>query len=192
MKKIFIDLDGVVFDTIHTITSLYNVDHIMYKDFKMVKPSDIQTWDFDELSLEPREYIDKYFNMPRFFTTVKLMMGSKWIINKLHDKYNYEIIFCSSGSYPNLQLKRQWIDKNFSYADFIPVEMPFYKDKSHVSMQDGIFIDDVSDNLITSNAAIKICFGDVFSWNEDWNGKRCKNWIEVYEYIKGMEKNGRN
>jgi 5'(3')-deoxyribonucleotidase len=187
MRKIIIDLDGVVFDTIFTIVDLYNEDHIYYKDFQVVTPDKVKTWDFDELTLEPREYIDKYFNQPRFFTNVKLMTCSKWIINKLHDVYNYRIIFCSSGSYPNLQLKRDWININFPFAEFIPVEMPTYEDKSHVPMQDSIFIDDVSKNLITSNADIKICFGEDFSWNEGWDGIRCRNWIEVYEYIKKLE-----
>ena len=186
-RRVFIDLDGVVFDTIRTIVDLYNIDHVNYKDFKVVVPSEIKTWDFDELVLEPREYIDKYFNQPRFFTSVTLMMGSKWIINKLHDTLDYTIIFCSSGSYPNLQLKRQWINKHFSYADFIPVEMPTYIDKSNVNMAGAYFIDDVSANLITSNAKTKICFGDTYSWNEDWDGLRCRNWIEVYEYFKRLE-----
>lgn len=188
MRKIFIDLDGVVFDTIKTIVDIYNDDHIMYKNFKLVNPSDIETWDFDELYLESREYIDSYFNQPRFFTDLSLMKGSKWLINKLHDKHNWEVIFCSAGSYPNLQLKRRWIDKNFSYADFIPVELPTYTDKSMVNMSGAVFLDDSCKNLETSNADIKICFGKEYVWNKDWNGVRCKNWFETYEYLKRIEK----
>lgn len=189
-RKIFIDLDGVVYDTVATIVAIYNFDHIHYKDFKMVFPFEIKTWDFDELDLEPRDYIDKYFNQPRFFDSeyFKWMTGAKWIINILHDKLDYKIIFCSSGSYPNLKMKGVWIDKHFPYADFIPVEMPTYEDKSHVDMSGGsIFIDDVSKNLITSNADIKICFGEQYTWNEDWNGIRCNNWMEIYKYIRELE-----
>lgn len=191
MRKIFIDLDGVVIDAIFTIVSLYNADHIHYKDFHMVVPSEIKSWDFDELVLEPREYIDKYFNQPRFFESDNLrwMAGAKWIINKLHDKCQCKIIFCSSGSYSNLKMKALWIDVHFPYADFIPVEMPTYEDKSHVDMSgdNTVFIDDVSKNLFTSNAKTKICFGETYSWNEDWDGVRCRNWMEVYEYLKRLE-----
>ena len=190
-RRIFIDLDGVVIDTIRTIVGIYNEDHAQYKNFRMAVPSDIKTWDFDELELESREYIDSYFNQPRFFKSehLKWMMGAKWIINKLHDNLDYKIIFCSSGSYPNLQLKRQWIDRQFFYADFIPVEMPTYADKSHVDMsgEGTVFIDDVSKNLITSNAETKICFGETYSWNEDWDGIRCRDWIEVYKFFKSLE-----
>lgn len=188
-RQIFIDLDGVVIDTISTIVGIYNEDHSQYKNFKMIAPSDIKTWDFDELNLKPREYIDSYFDQPRFFKSdhLKWMMGAKWIINKLHDNLGYKIIFCSSGSYPNLQHKRQWIQRHFSYADFIPVEMPTYEDKAHVPMQESYFIDDVSKNLKTSNAKVKICFGDIYTWNEDWDGVRCENWIKVYDFFKGLE-----
>lgn len=190
-RRIFIDLDGVVIDTISTIVGIYNEDHAQYKNFRMVVPSDIKTWDFDELELESREYIDSYFNQPRFFKSehLKWMMGAKWIINKLYDNLNCKIIFCSSGSYPNLQLKRQWIYRQFHYADFIPVEMPTYEDKSHVDMsgEGTVFIDDCSKNLITSNAETKICFGEIYSWNEDWNGIRCRDWTEIYKLFKGWE-----
>lgn len=189
IKKIIIDLDGVVFDTIQTIVDLYNIDHIAYKDFRVVMPSEIKTWDFDELSLESPEYIDKYFNMPRFFSHLVLMNGAKWIVNRLYNE-GFDIVFCSSGSYPNLQLKHRWISSEFPQAEFIPVEMPTYADKGHIPMEDSIFIDDCNHNLVTSNAPIKICFGETYSWNEEWNGKRCKNWIEVYQYIKELKNEG--
>lgn len=184
MQKIFIDLDGVVFDTIAKIVDLYNTDYVYYKDFKVVLPSDIKTWDFNELTLETKENIDKYFNQPRFFMDLPLMKSAKWIINKLHNNLGFKIIFCSSGSYPNLQLKKIWIEKYFSYADFIPVEMSMYADKSHIDMADSYLIDDCSKNLYTSNAKNKICFGDIYPWNEDWNGIRVNNWVELFGYIR--------
>ena len=180
--KIIIDLDGVVFQTISTITCLYNEDHLFYKDFQPINPDDVNTWDFEELNLEPPEYIDKYFNQPRFFEKLELMRSAKWIINKLH-QFGHNIIFCSSGSYPNLQLKRRWIAKHFSYADFIPVNLDEHKDKSHLDFSDCVFIDDVAANLETSNAPMCICFGKVYPWNKDWKGLRLESWEEVYEWI---------
>ena len=110
------------------------------------------------------------------------MKSSKWIIGLLSKEY--KIIFCSSGSYPNLQLKRRWLNVHFPYAEFIPVEMPTYKDKSWVDMKDGVFIDDCTHNLITSNADVKICYGKVYEWNKDWDGIRCERWEEIYQIIK--------
>lgn len=184
-STIIIDLDGVVFDTITQITNLYNYDHVMYKEFTPVHAEDVKTWEFKELFLETPDVIDKYFNTPRFFENLPLMKSAEWIISKLAEEY--KIVFCSSGSYPNLQLKRRWLSKHYPSADFIPVELPTYKDKSGVDMSNAIFVDDCAHNLETSNAEHKICFGEVYDWNKDWNGIRCKDWEAVYQYVKELE-----
>lgn len=187
-KKLFIDLDGVVFDTITTIVNLYNADHLYYKDFKPVMASDVKTWGFEELTLEPPEFIDRYFNTPRFFDELVMIRSADWIIKRLI-KDGYQIIFCSCGSYPNLTLKKEWIFRHYPEAQFIPVDHSKYKDKRHIPMGDGdsIFIDDVYENLITSNAKYKVCFGKVYSWNEKWTRTRRETWEELYKYIKENE-----
>lgn len=55
-------------------------------------------------------------------------------------------------------------------------------------MSNGIFIDDSYNNLITSNAMINICFGDIYTWNKDWQGIRCKNWHDVNDFLGGLVK----
>lgn len=57
--------------------------------------------------------------------------------------------------------------------------MKKYKDKSHIDMSDGILIDDPVRMLETSNAQEKYCFGDIYSWNKDWAGKRLMNWTDI-------------
>lgn len=44
--------------------------------------------------------------------------------------------------------------------------------KDVVNMEGGIFVDDVSSNLFSSNAGWKICFGKEYPWNSDWSGDR--------------------
>ena len=184
IKKLFIDLDGVVFDTIQTIVNLYNMDHLYYKDFQLVMASDIKTWRFEELTLEPPEFIDRYFNMPRFFTELEMIRSADWIIKRLI-KDGYQIIFCSCGSYPNLALKKEWVRKHYPEAEFIPVNHNNYIDKSHILMgQNSLFCDDVYENLITSNAEYKVCFGKEYSWNEKWKRTRCETCEDLYKYIK--------
>ena len=187
IKKIIIDLDGVVFDTIATITTLYNIDHIMFKDFKPVRASEIKSWEFSELNLETPEFIDRYFDFPKFFEELVLIQGAEWIINKLKNE-GFKIIFCSSGSYPNLQLKRKWLTKHFPSCEFVPVEYPKTKDSSVIDAAEGFFIDDRSDNLRVCNAKYKICFGETYDWNEDWDGVRCESWGDVYKYIRDLTK----
>ena len=63
------------------------------------------------------------------------------------------------------------------------IDISKHTDKRKVDMSDGIFIDDVSKNLITSNANKKICFGEPMPWNADWCGERCFNWTEVLNVL---------
>ena len=111
------------------------------------------------------------------------MDWAKEILDELKD--NYDITIVSSGYSPNLRAKEIWIRKNLPYCDFIGVNLKEYKDKSHVDMSsDVIFIDDSANNLITSNAKLKICFGDKYPWNKDWTGIRCANWNDVHNFLK--------
>jgi len=186
IERIAIDLDGVVLDSISRICDLYNTDYQYYTGFTPIKPEDIHTWDFDELNCATRELIDAYFCTPRFFEGVKMMSCSKWIIDKLSDEY--EINFVSSGKMPNLRLKEIWKKKYYPYARLIGVDIDNHEDKAHIKMGDCVFIDDVSRNLRTSNAPIKICYGKVYPWNEDWDGIRCETWSETFGTIRKVVK----
>ena len=73
---------------------------------------------------------------------------------------------------------RQQLSKQYQEVDFKE-----FSDKSHIDMSDGIFIDDSVNNLITSNAELKICFGDEYDWNKNWNGIRCANWCDIWRLI---------
>lgn len=51
-------------------------------------------------------------------------------------------------------------------------------------MSGSLFIDDSAHNLTTSNADTKICFGEIYSWNKEWNGKRYWDWNMIYQTYK--------
>ena len=184
IKKIYSDFDGVIVNTISTICDLYNEDFKYYKKFRPVKWWDVNTWDFSECKCADSKYINTYFNQQRFFDRLTYMDWAKDKLNEL--KEEYEITIVSSGYSPNLKAKEIWIKNNLQYCNFIGVNFKEYNDKSHVDMSDGIFIDDSSNNLFTSNALIKICFGDNYQWNENWNGFRCRNWIDVDLFLKNL------
>lgn len=171
----------MIVNTIKAITSLYNEDFVAYKKYRPVNWTDIETWDFQELIATTPEYINHYFNQPRFFDRLEFM-------DNFLDFYNcvlkdYDVTVVSSGYSPNLLLKEQWIKDNIPMCKFIGVNLKKYKDKSHIDMSDGIFIDDSYNNLITSNAQIKICFGELYNWNNKWTGTRCFNWFDVWRFV---------
>ena len=186
-KKLFVDFDGTIVNTVAAICSLYNEDFKYYKDFIPVKWWEVNTWNFEECNCNTTEYINTYFNQQRFFDKLTYMDWAKETLDELKD--DYEITIVSSGYSPNLKAKEIWINENLSYCKFIGVNLKEHEDKSHIFMGDGIFIDDSSKNLITSNALVNICFGDKYSWNEDWTGFRCNNWNDVKKFLKGDENN---
>lgn len=182
-KKLYVDFDGVIVNTIASIVSLYNEDFKYYKKFVPIKWWEINTWDFQECNCATAEYINTYFNQQRFFDKLTYMDWAKEILDELKDDYDITIV--SSGYSPNLKAKEIWIKNNLPYCNFIGVNYKDYKDKSHIDMSDGIFIDDSAKNLATSNALINICFGDKYSWNEEWLGFRCHNWHDIKNFLKG-------
>ena len=183
-QKLFIDFDGCIVNTIKAICDLYNEDFKYYKKFIPIKWWEVNTWDFAECNCTTPEYINTYFNQPRFFERVEYMDWAKNILDELSEKYDITIV--SSGYSPNLKAKEIWIKNNLPYCNFVGVNLKKYKDKSHIDMSKGIFVDDSMSNLTTSNAKIKICFGEVYPWNENWNGIRCYNWHELDKCIENI------
>lgn len=185
-KTIYLDFDGVICDTIKAIVSLYNEDFRYYKKFRKIEDCDINTWGFIECNCASPEYINTYFNQPRFFKRLEFMPWAYEVITELMKKYNIKIV--SHGYSPNLIQKKKWVNSHLPGIEFIGVNWKEYSDKSHIDMSDGIFFDDSAKNLENSNAKEVICFGDVYSWNNYWNGKRISNWIDLQEYLLGYRK----
>lgn len=175
------DFDGVIVNTIKAIVDLYNKDFKYYRNYELINWWDINSWEFRELSCASRKYINTYFNQERFFDILEFMPFALESINKLKQKYDITIV--SMGNYPNLKLKEKFIKKYFKDVKFIGIDFKEYNDKSHIDMSDGIVVDDSCNILINSNAKIKICFGDVYLFNQEWKGIRLVNWTDLCNYL---------
>lgn len=164
----FIDLDCVTLETVRCIVELYDLDFHDKPGYKKVDWTKIDSWDFLELSLATKEVIDGYFNQQRFFDRVKMIDGAKEAIDYLSNFYN--IVFVSHGEDLNLHLKEKYVNEHFPYARFIGVKLSEHYDKSCVDMsgKGNVFIDDMSKNILGSNADIRICFGKDYEWNKDF------------------------
>lgn len=184
-KKLFVDFDLTLVNSIKSIVSIYNDDFQYYDNFVPVHWTDIKTYEFTECKCANREYINMCFNQKRFFDKLEYMDWAKEVLDKL--KENYDITIVSMGYSPNLKAKEVWINEHLPFCKFIGVNFKEYSDKSHIDMNDSIFIDDSAHNLITSNAVYKICFGDEYKWNKDWDGVRCYNWHDVNYYLESMK-----
>jgi 5'(3')-deoxyribonucleotidase len=181
INKLYLDFDCTIVNTIEKVVELYNIDYAKSDSYKPVHWTEISTWGFSELPLANNNVIDKYFSDERFFSNLKYMDNALEIINKL--KANYDIYCVSMGTNVNLFLKNMWLKLNLPFIKLIGVDIDTNIDKRCLDLSDGILIDDVSKNLYTSNAKENICFGDIYTWNEDWIGTRCFNWYEVEQHL---------
>ena len=180
-KSVYFDIDCTTMNTIKAICDLYNDDFKYYKDYRHIDWWEVNSWDFVELNCATKEYINTYFNQPRFFSELEFMPWAKEVISELSEVY--QINFVSMGFKPNLILKEKYFLDKFPNSNFIGINMKKYKDKAHIDMSDGLCLDDGATNLITCNAKDKALFGEVYPWNQKWTGRRLINWADVKRYL---------
>lgn len=187
MRKLFVDLDNTYLNTMKQIVNMYNSDYCYYSGYKEVKWQQIKSWSFKECHLiDDKSEVNKYFTQKRFFDGVESMPDAEMALVRLTEFY--EIIFVSMGAQPNLKGKEKYVLQLPFDADFIGCDWNYYTDKSHIDMSNGIFIDDMTRYLTTSNAAVKICFGKSFDWNKDWKGNKYESWAELESYLLAQAK----
>lgn len=165
--KIYLDMDEVVINSIETVVKILNK-----KYGTNAKKEDITTWNFSNVfHNETDESIEKIFNSPQFFEMVKFKDGAKEFM--MNNQANITIV--TKGSELNLVQKGEWLEKN-GLGDIKFIGLPLNKSKGCINMSGGIFIDDVSKNLLESNANIKILFENnpynICEWNKDWEELR--------------------
>jgi 5'(3')-deoxyribonucleotidase len=161
---------------------LYDKDFWKYKNYKKIHWTEINTYDFKELTLINQNIVLDYFDDHRFFINLEYMENAKEVLDELKDEY--EINICSLGRKRNLYLKEEWISKNIPYANFMGVNLD-QGNKSNIDMSGGIALDDHIGMLYSNNADIKIIYGDVYNWNKNniYNYPRCYNWYEFRKYL---------
>ena len=186
--RLYIDIDNVVFDTVHIIKTMYDEDFRLYDDYHEVTLDQLTSYNFQELNLLTKEKLNEYFCSGRFFDKIAYIDGAYYSIAYLSSFLSIPISFVSIGTPENIKGKQIWLkefnDKFNLFIDLIGIDDD---DKSQIDMSNGILIDDVVQNLESSNAYLKVCFGN-YAWNKDWQGIRANNWSElrqiIYEEVK--------
>lgn len=182
-RKLYLDFDNTIVNTTKRICEMYNEDFKNHPKFREAKWYLVNKYDFsDQCPLMNKETLMKYFDQERFFTGLEYMENALEIIHKLNEHFSIYII--SLGNAKNLSIKERWIYDNLPFINkFIGCNFNNVNDKAHIDLSDSILIDDCSNNLITSNAQLKILYGDLYDWNTDWNGIRKWNWYEIYDFL---------
>jgi 5'(3')-deoxyribonucleotidase len=186
MNKLFLDFDCTIVDSVKTYCKVYNMLYKEQEGFKDACHNKVNRYDLkDQCPLVDHQEI--IFSSMDYFNHLEFMPYAREIIERLGNKY--ELIICSIGTLDNISYKSQWIKNNLPFIKNVILisgavgSKGIKTDKSTVNMKDSIFIDDHVENLLSSNAEIKICFGKEYEWNNIWTGQRCFNWKEVEELL---------
>lgn len=168
---IFLDIDGVLFNSVETSVKLLNE-----KFNRNVDPKSISVWNFSDKFPEiTDEDIEWLFGTVDFFNIVEFQKGAFEFLVKHQDN----ITLVTKGVPSNLRYKTIFFEMmGLDKIKFIG--LPIDQSKSVVDMSDGIFIDDCTYNLVESNAKIKILFKeyDNFTeWSQGWDGLIMRSWV---------------
>lgn len=186
MNKLFLDFDCTIVDSVKTYCNVYNMLYKQQDDFKEADHNKVNRYDLkDQCHLVDHQ--ETIFSNREFFSHLEFMPYAREVIERLGSKY--ELVICSIGTLDNISYKAQWIKSNLSFIKNVILissavgSKGMKMDKSIANMKDSIFIDDHVENLLSSNAELKICFGKEYEWNKSWMGQRCFNWKEVEKLL---------
>lgn len=180
---LYIDMDNVLYDTVDAIKYMYDEDFRLYPEYENIPKEQLRSYEFTELKYLDSKRLDEYFCSGRFFDLVPCIECAEVSICMLHTLYEFPVVLVSIGTSENIKGKQQWVDafnKGMgTNLEFIGID---HYDKSKIDMSGGILIDDELKNLESSNADLKICFGN-YDWNKSWDGVRANNWADVRQII---------
>jgi 5'(3')-deoxyribonucleotidase len=176
-------MDNTIVNSTKAFCSVYNELYKLHPQFELAKWELVNTYSFkDQCPLI--DEVEEIFKEDNFFNHLEFIDDNAYeVIQELTG--TYQVIIVSIGTYENISLKSLWVQENLPFIkDSIFIINDGVKmDKSLINMQNGIFIDDLSCNLFSSNATYKICFGKLKEWNENWKFDRCFNWLDVREKL---------
>lgn len=193
-RKLFLDADNTILNTTKAFIETYMLIYgrkYMNKENKIPKWEKVSKYDFTDqipsLTLKEKRIV---FETMVLHDKLDYYEGAKEIINKLSKDFDIHIV--SMCSLKTATLKGDKFSKDFPFVKFMPILHTNYEDKSIVDMRNGVFIDDVAKNLITSSADVKVCMkynGIEMDINKDWNGSVITSWDEdtysmLYDLLK--------
>lgn len=180
-EKLFLDMDSTIVKSIEAYCIMYNAIYRNEIDFTEADPTKVNQWNLsDQCNLETNP--KSIFGMRSFFQMLDFMPNAQEVITKLSERY--DVTICSIGTYENLQHKAEWINNHLPFVSAILLKTQDIKmDKSVVDMKESIFIDDHMDNLVSSNASTKICYGKKYPWNKKWKGIWLNDWELIEQFL---------
>lgn len=184
MKKIALDLDGVVFDSenlYRVYTEIYDVDHHHKDTIKDNSERIFQNrynWQEEEFKTFYKE------NATTVLTTANIMTGAEIVLNKLKDKFEFIIVTARSDEETEIARKKL---KEVGLENIKIYNNEHHKIERLLEEKVDYIIDD--DNKICINAASNNITGIYFKnaaakeIKNVENIVNVNNWGEIYKYL---------
>ena len=178
MKYIYLDIDGVIFDTVQTCLNILNKRY--NTNFKKEQVKDYGFKDcFPNIE---RKEIDDLFLSKAFFDNLILIKDANYFLNK----YKNRIILFTKGEDKNIKLKRKYFD-SIGFSNIKIIGVPLDKSKGDYDLSNSLlFCDDVALNLSESNAPMKILLQEVekTKWSYGYNAYTISSLMELDIFIE--------
>lgn len=186
---IILDFDSTLIPTHLAVLDLYRE---LTNDYSTTVNDRTLTWSMTKVCpLWTAEEVNAVFSHPKLFEHMyKYVAQSTLDILRALKNLGYTIEICTIHRKSGVRLKKEFL--NEIYGDIVDkitiIETsdtdPIKMDKSMIV--GNIIIDDNIDNLLSSPAPIKICFGH-YTWNKEWSGVRVNDFDEVFNYLSRKE-----
>lgn len=165
--KLFLDADDVIMDSSLAVIGKYNREFRSNPLHRIAEKEDVWDWGYRSVCpLAPLEWVTDFFTTEEDVMSIRAMPYSKYTLKRLTKAF--DIVVVTIGLQGNICAKTKWFNENFPFLSDI---IYLYNDKCHmdksvINMQGGIFVDDHLNNLKSSNADVKIAFGDEREYNK--------------------------
>ena len=179
-QVIYWDVDDVILNTSEVAINIINRRYLNEGQYKTFE--DRKDWGLKSIWREINKQIAKeIFESDDFWNEVKVREEFKEIFDSIGDKYEHKLV--TKGTECNHDRKQQFLINNTYMKDkrwdYICVGDD--EDKNIVDMLNGVFVDDKLENLIVTNARIKILLKNGI--DTDYNTPRGKNTVVDNLYI---------
>jgi FMN phosphatase YigB (HAD superfamily) len=184
--KIFLDFDEVIVSAQKAFCEAYNELYNTYSQFTFADWTKNNEWDFTDVCplLQGKKDVEKIFCTTTYFKYLNFIdENMPRVLTYLMDEY--DLIICTIGWLENISKKSLWIRDNLPmiHKSIFMANTACHMNKSDINMANSIFVDDNMENLLSSNASMKICFGRKFNWNKDWNGLHAANSLDLLQLL---------
>lgn len=182
-QRLILDIDDTVWNSSEVIISMLNKKYNLDKTI-----NDLKDYGYKSIYKNiTNQEIYEMFSSDYFYENVKFKLNFIEFCNKFNSKFSFEFLTRVSDLI-SAKKKYEWFNQNFIYNfGFYAIDKKDTK-KQDFDLNGSIFIDDMVDNIIDSNAKIKIIIKNYIdtAYNKAPHGSEIyevNDWKDIIEFM---------